>query len=320
VPAEVASTRPAVPAGIDEVFVPARAAGDGLVYRPALLAQARLHYVDAKSRIDQWQDRVLLASFPDSGTSIDWASSGELPVDVAALAGAPEEAASYAEPAAAATRAANYPAWGKSLAQWLYQHSRLTLQACDALKLTSLPGESAGDFRTRCDLALREQRDAAVEALRARFAPKMASAQDALRRAEERVEREQQQASQQKLQTAVSIGATVLGALFGGGRRLGAGTIGRASTAARAASRVAAEAADVARAGEAVELARQRLADLEAEVEAAVRDLQQSLDPSRLELREQSLAPRKADILIGSLRLAWLPWRRGNDGFPHPAY
>ena len=69
--------------------------------------------------------------------------------------------------------------------------------------------------------------------------------EDRIRRAEERVAREQSQFQQQSVQTAISMGATVLGALFG--RKLAsAGTIGRATTAARGAGRAMREHEDVA--------------------------------------------------------------------------
>jgi hypothetical protein len=55
--------------------------------------------------------------------------------------------------------------------------------------------------------------------LRERYAPKLARLGDRIRRAPQRVEVEKSQYRQQKMQTVVSIGATVLGALFG--RKLG---------------------------------------------------------------------------------------------------
>ena len=71
-----------------------------------------------------------------------------------------------------------------------------------------------------------------------------------LRRAEQAVDREQQQASDQKLQTAVSMGATVLGALFGR-KAVSIGTLGRATTAARGVGRTMKEDSDVKRAARA---------------------------------------------------------------------
>ena len=108
------------------------------------------------------------------------------------------------------------------------------------MKLVSKPGETERDFQARIQLAGRETRDAAVEKLRDRYAPKLARLREKARKAEEAVGKEQQQASQQKLQTAVSFGATMLGALMGR-RAVSLSTLGRATTAARGVGRSAKE-------------------------------------------------------------------------------
>src|SRR6185436_11376934 len=84
-----------------------------------------------------------------------------------------------------------------------------------SLGLVSNTGESEGDFRVRLQQAARERRDAEVTRLRQKYAPKVASFQERLRRAQQSVQKEQQQSSDQKAQAAISIGASVLGALFG---------------------------------------------------------------------------------------------------------
>ncbi len=53
--------------------------------------------------------------------------------------------------------------------------------------MSSAPGESDGDFRARLALLARERRDAAVEALRRKYAPKLQTLDDRERRAAERV-------------------------------------------------------------------------------------------------------------------------------------
>jgi len=112
----------------------------------------------------------------------------------------------------------------------------------------------------------RERRDAAIETLRKKFAPKLSRAQEKARNAAQVVEREQGQARGAQVQTAVSVGATVLGALFG--RKLGSGTVGRGTTAARGAARALEQQQDVARAKEDLAAAEQELARLETELQA----------------------------------------------------
>nr|PZN60393.1 MAG: hypothetical protein DIU62_14635 [Pseudomonadota bacterium] len=183
----------------------------------------------------------------------------------------------------------------------------------------SRPGEGEGDFRARLQLAAREKRDAEVDRLRQKYAPKLKSLQDQRLKAMQRVEREREQASQQKLNTALSLGATVLGALLGR-KVLSSTNVGRATSAARSATRIGKEAADVARAEESVESIDQRIAGLSQELEAAIAAQSASLDANALTIREVQLAPRKSDITIGRVQLLWTPWRRGADGFPVEAF
>jgi hypothetical protein len=301
-----------LPADVEQAFVPVQGATAGIVYRPHALGTAKLHFVDKPAGVDTWQTLALAAPFADDGQSVLWNEAAPL---AAQAADEPVAGASFAALPAAALRAASYATWGKALAAQLYEVQRLTLFTSDSLKQVSLPDESEGDFRTRLQLAVREKRDAEVEKLRQKFAPKVATLQAQKQRALHRVERERGQASQQKLQTAISVGATILGA-FLGRKAVSTTSVGRATTAARSASRIGREAQDVARAEESAEVIDQRLAELNTELEAAIAALDTSLDAQRIELREIRVAPRKSDIAIGKIQLLWTPWRTGADGFP----
>jgi multidrug efflux pump subunit AcrA (membrane-fusion protein) len=164
----------------------------------------------------------------------------------------------------------------------------------------------------------REKRDAAVAELRRKWQAKLLQLQDQVRRAEEKREREKSQLSQQRMQTAVSIGSSILGALLG--RKASAINIGRVGTAARSATRIGRESQDVARAEESIEILQQRLADTQRQVEAEVAQLEQTLDASAIELRTVEIPARKSDIAVGEVALVWAPWRKGADGFLAPAY
>ena len=150
-------------------------------------------------------------------------------------------------------------------------------------------------------LAAREDRDAGVEKLRARFAKKIERMQERARRAEARVEREQSQYDQQKLQTGISMGASVLGAIFG------RGGIGRATTAARGAGRVAREREDVQRAEEELRDLQDAIRALEIEVEEEARAYLADREDDVAQLEEVVVRPRKADIDVTGLKLGWKP-------------
>jgi len=313
--APAAAARPAVPGDVTEYFLEGRSGHPAAEYRPMVMGLAKLHFVDAKLGLDQWDTTAWLAPLGDDGKSVDWAAGAAHPDLKARLSKSPATGAAFADLPGAAMRAANYAAWGKSLTSHLYEQARAEIFFCDAIKLASTPGEDEAQFRVRLAQSLREKRDEAVEALRRKVAPKLATLQDRVARAEDKVQREQAQLSQQKMNTAVSVGAGILGALFGR-KAVSVGTIGRASSAARSASRISRESQDVARADESLEVVRQRLADLQAESEAEIAALAASFEGEAVALRKVSVTPRKSDIAVGQLALVWVPWRKDADGFP----
>jgi hypothetical protein len=305
--ATAVTARPPVPAGIKEWFLAARAGSGRLRYRPRLAASARLHYVDGKSSLDAWRELSLVAPFGDDGEPV-WQEAAE----VATPGGSSEPlaGAGFEQPPGTALRAKSYAAWDKDLKAHLYRTGSVELMRCAELKLASLPAETEGDFRARISLALRERRDEQVDALRERYAAKLRALDGKLQRAAERLDREQAQYTQRKVDTAVSIGTSLLGALFGGRR----GAVGKAGTAARSAGRVFNEKDDVERAEAGLDALRRERAALEAEMEAEVAALAASLDPQAVELERIEVPPRKTDIAVTGLRLAWEPWRQGADG------
>ena len=311
------AARPAVPADVREYFIAATRGSGATEYRPMVLGSAKLHFVDAGAKIDLWRTVSLLAPIADDGAA--WAEAQSNGSTRPPFTERPEESAQFATLSAAALRAQSYAAWGRSLAAQLYETARSEVFTCKALDLASNPDESEGDFRARLAHAARERRDAAVEKVREKFAAKRTTLADQLRRAEERVGRERDQLTERRTQTAVSIGSAVLGALFGR-KAISAGSVGRAATAMRTASRVGREKEDVTRAEDSLDVLRQRLADFDAECETDLKAAGDSLDVASLPLERRSLAPRKGDIAVGEIALAWVPWRHGADGFPAPAW
>jgi hypothetical protein len=313
------SSRPAVGVGITEYFLQPNQGAGPVLYKPLVAGFAKLHYVDSKLSLDDWQTAGWLAPLDDGSGNASWVDATRDPQLKSRLGAAPLANAQFADLPGTALRAASYSAWAKSLQSHLYETARATVFFCDALQAASKPGETAGDFRARLTLAAREKRDAAVADLRARWQTKVAQLQDQIHRAEQRREREKSQLNQQRMQTAVNIGSTILGALLGR-KAITATNLGRAGTAARSASRWGQESGDVARAEESLEVLQQRLADAQTQVSAEVATLESTLDAGSVALRPVDVPARKSDIAVGEVALVWAPWRTGADGFPAPAY
>ena len=315
------SSRPTLPANVDERFLPIAhpPIGDqSLVYRPTLAATATLHYANARAQVDDWQDVTVLAPLTAAATS-PWKGGFEIQSKTATLDTEPQVGARFSALPAAAANTKSYVKWKKMLASHLYRERPLRLWRCRKPRLVSGLGETEGDFKVRLRDSLREQRDLDIEKLRTRYAPKLAKLQERIRAAEQRIEVEREQYSQKKTQTAISVGATIVGALFG--RKLGSlGNIGRATTAMRGAGRAARERGDIGRAHEKLSVLRGQLKDLERKFEDDITDRKGTIDVEALDITELRVACRKTDLEIQNLMVVWTPWRVGTDGIAEPAY
>ena len=285
-------SRPVVPPGIEETFV----GGGSGPYRPHLVAEVTLHYIRASQGLDTWETHVILAPLTEDSL---WDSAELLPPDDLSLDDEAPNDAEFVVPPAGSVGKARFRSYGKQIRTYVYQNRPKSLYRCKPLKLQSRPDETKGDFAARVRQAGREKRDAAMEKLRTRFDKKVQRVEERIRRAEGRVEREKSQYEHQKLQTGISMGATVLGAIFG------RGGIGRATTAARGASRAAREREDVLRAEDALEDLLEARRALEIEIEEELREYQADQERDTAEIEEVIVRPRKSDIEVTGLKLAW---------------
>lgn len=293
-----AIAKPIVPSGIQELFVPAAGPAS---YTAALYGSARVQYTDSRRGIDLVQEVNAIVPFAGGAVPIDWEHAEDAPVTPAQLVTTAPPGATFSLAPAAALDPKRYAAWSKDFVDWIVRSRALTVYSAKAVALTSTPGESERDFRVRVQLAAREQRDAQVEKLRAGCATKIARATEKVRKAEESIGREQQQVTQQRLQTAVSVGATLLGA-FLGRKALNASTLGRATTAVRGVSRSMKETEDVATAQGRLATAQQELAALQQQIETEAAAVSATTDP---EIERVDIKPKRTNVDVRLVALAW---------------
>ena len=277
---------------------------------------ATLYYADAKSNLAEQREIALAAEIsPELGRPMwDEASALELrdrDLQAATAQSAAAQGAQFGPVAPALQNAANFTAWGRDFREWLYRSQALTLFRSPSTGIVSRPGESEKDFRVRLQQSGRELRDQTVDKVRMRYATRISSLQERLRRAEQAAQREKQQADQQKLQAAISVGAALLGAFAGGGRR---STFGRATTAARGAGRIIKEGQDVTRARENIAVLEAELAELQGQLDTEMGKLATAVDPQVEQMESLTVSPKKADISVRVMALGWLPWARDDRG------
>ena len=299
--------RPLVPTEAQERFMPVRGepATEGrIVYRPTLVGSARLHFVDAKSKVDQWRDITVIAPLDERLAEDVWGEARELAESHRQFDAQPADGAAFGPVPTAALRPKSYSKWQKSLATHLYRHERLPLWRCAALKEYSRVDESEAEFRVRMRQRARERRDEALDKLRHRFAAKHATLEDKMARARERIDRERAEYHSQAAQTAVSVGSSILKALLG--RKLVSQTnVRRAGTAARGATRTARSRSDIARAEKAYDALVLKQKELDRQLAAEAAKLERAA--LEFEVVAYPVRPRKTDISVQSAALVWVP-------------
>jgi hypothetical protein len=298
-------TRPVLSPGITEAFVAPGAAGELATYRPMLLGMISVYFSDSKSGVEESVERSLVTDFGTLQTAA-WDAARPAAITPVAIESVPRPGAGFQELPATASDARWYPRWEKALADRAYREERLQLFRAGAVGETSRAGEEEKDFRVRCSQLLRERRDGEMDRIRARYETQMTKVQDRIARAQERVGREKAEASTRTIETAVSVGASVLGALFGR-KLLSTTNISRAGYAARSATRAAKERGDVGRAEEGLESALTAKADLEAKLQEELAAVSAAADPTAVELETVELKPRRSDVRVKLVALAWMP-------------
>ena len=295
---KTSSQAPALPPGIPQVFLPSPT-----TLEARLIGCATVRFSDTKTGIDSSREILLAASFPSGLATIDWSDSEPLDVKLDSFSQTPPATSEFAPLPSSAAQPKNFATWEKEFVRWIADNERLEIFKCTPLRLTSTLEESEQDFKARVALAGREQRDAKVDELRKRFAPKFSAIQMRIARAEAAVEKQKGQARDASFRTVISVGSSILGA-FLGRKALSASTITKAGTAARGMSRAMREGADVGLAQESVESLLAERARLEAEFETDSAAFASQFEAPAIE--SLALKPARGGITVRLMALGWI--------------
>ncbi|MDX2132837.1 MAG: DUF87 domain-containing protein [Planctomycetota bacterium] len=302
--------RPVLDPAIAQFFLPARADGPPgarLVYTPMLLASATVSFTDAKAQVDTARAHAFLVPLGAGPAAVLWDKAAPYTQPPVELDAHPIAGGVFDPLPADAAKPRAYDAWRKEFVDFAARSCRLDLLRAAPVGLLSRPDEPEREFRLRVTIAARERRDALAEKLRAKYAPKLATLQDRLRRARQQVDAQQHQAREARAGAAVSFGSVLLGALLGR-KTLSQANIGRAAGAMRGVGRSARERADVERAEETVEAVQARIVALEQELAGELDASAARFSPDAEPLETVTIRPKKAGVQVRSLVLAWAPY------------
>ena len=137
-----------------------------------------MHFVQASSDVDRWQDLSVLQSIHVELPEPMWDEAHTYET-TPRMDGKPQANAQFADLPSELAQEKNDTAWKKELKDHLYRTERYCLQRCEVLKAYSKPGETEAVFRIRMIQQARESRDVAKEKVRSKFKKRLERAQAA---------------------------------------------------------------------------------------------------------------------------------------------
>ena len=308
------ASAPALGSSISQLYLlPLEESDDVLVYQPTVFAAAELVYQSARYSINSEAEFMFIHDNADSAMGLDWDDAQAAELDLKALRKRARKGARFAQCPNALASARNFKKWQTAFKRWLRTSHTLTVYRSDEWKTYSEVGETEAAFRIRLQQLAAEDRDQEVAKLRQRYARKSNTLEERLRRAQQKLEVEQQQATQKKYDAAISFGSALLGAVLGRKRTSAFGS------AFKSVGRIRKEHSDVGRAEETIEAIQQDLLELQQEFEAEAERLPE-YDAQREELREIQIRAKSTDIEVRAFTLLWRPYYLDESGELWPAW
>ena len=318
--ASVAQTRPAVPTGIVELFLPnnqtisqalktvgmenASIGTQTLVYRPALLAQALVRYLDRKNKIDESRTVTALIEEADRQGIIRWEDWISSAIDRAAIDSAPVGGALFAELEPPLTDGKLVKSMAKDFLDYVYHDAGLKVMQNTVLKLVAQPGSSRAEFISQCSEAAREGREEEIDKLQDKYEKKIDSLEDKITSEERELAEDQAELSGRKMEELATHAENVLG-LFGGSRS--SRRVSSSLTKRRMTSKAK---ADVEESIEEIDELRAELVDMENELKKEIEEIEERWAEVATQIDETTLTAYKKDIREDLFGLAWIPfWR-----------
>ncbi len=328
------TTRPALPAGIAEYFLPNnltftqafQAAGRsypnealslGLVYRPVLLAQAEVRYFNRKYNLDSLQKVTALVPDPDRRGVVRWEDYPGEAIDLRSLDSAPDPRARFQAPQTPLNDARLVAAMQRDFQDWVYRSARVTVRANESLKVYAGPEVGQAEFRSLCADAARQQRDSEAAKIADGYDRKLLRLQQQLEREERELREDESELSQRKMEEWGTHAENVLG-LFGKRR-----STRKISTSLSKRRMTEQAKADVEESLDAIASFKKEIAALEKEKAQALEDVNRRWSEVVNDIRELTITPLKKDVLVELFGVAWMPFhviRSGGETFELPGY
>lgn len=305
--AERNTTRPKLPEEASELFQPSDEDGERLTYTPCIVRSAVVVFDDAKRKISGKSVITKVNEIDIEKQKVLWDKFVDIPEsdDLSKYESEPKENAAYADLPGPALKSSTYTSIKKDFTDWVYANHSLEVYFSPLLESYSNPGEKQDEFKARVTQSAREQRDAAIEELRAKTAKATQSLEAKAVKANAKVETQKAQASSATMSTVVSIGSSILGAFLGRKSGIGAAASLIKGSTVNSAGRAMRERREAAAAEGELEAIQAEVAELEKQLADDTQKIRDQYDPATLTLETVKLTPVKKNIQVTTTGILW---------------
>jgi hypothetical protein len=310
-------TRGNVPSGVGEYFLPnnltlsqaikasqqalpSDSKSIGMLYRPALLAQANVRFLKRNYNLDYELQPTALVLEPDRLGGVRWEEWGNDPIEINSLDRRPLADARYHPLEAPFSDSKALRTMESDFIDWIYYEHKVTVMANEALKIYAGPQIPQTEFMQMCSEAANEKRDEEIEKTEQSLAKKIDTLKDRLQREERELREDETELSQRKLEELGTHAENVLG-LFTGRRR-------KITTSLSKRRMTSSAKADVEESLDTIEKYKRDIEALGKERDAAIEEIKQRWDSVAEDVSEIPVTPYKKDILIKLFGIAWFPY------------
>jgi hypothetical protein len=281
-------------------FEAAKFGGSQLLYKPVLLAQAVVRYLDRKTGVQDEQRWAFHVPNLEAAGFVRWADHQATPIDPAQVAQEPFGMAYYGTPSAGLTESKRLTAVRNELIDYVYRSAALTLFYNATLDIYGIARESRRDFLARVGQVARERRDQEIDDVTRKFDAAAEKLEERLRREMRELGADQSVLDELKREDLYTTGEAIMSLLKGRTTY----TLSRMSRARRYKKQAA----------EKTYSTEQNISDLEDEIERLQQQLQDALRGvndkwARIAaaVEEVKVSPLKKDIAIELFGIGWVP-------------
>jgi len=312
----LSATRPAVVSGIEEYIIPndqsfgdaltaGRVASDaqvqqgGIVYRAGLFAQAEVNYFSPKYNFNLNRQTASLAQ-EARGARVAWEDFAWQAYKREQVTGSPLPGAKFAPLPSWIDELREFTSLQNDFQEWVYRTSSVNLRVNEALKVYTGPETSTAEFRDMCSKAAQSLMQDEIDKVEAIYKKKLDDFQRKIQRQEMEVDSQKTELGQRRMEE-VGKGAELLIGLLGGRKRSISSSLTKRRMTAQAKADLKQEQADL-------DLLEKQIAGVEAERQAAVKQIQDRWAELVGKETAVPVTPYKKDIYIDMFGVAWMPY------------